>query len=513
LQQNGHDDKKLITDKDHTISRLASIGQISAGIAHEVRNPLTAVKGFLQLLQKENPHTYLDIAVSELDQAIDTLQDLLQVSKPDLDDEPYISINLCAELESLLYLFQDQMYRVQLVKSFQHTDAMMFGRKNLLKKAFFNLLKNAHEAIQEKGKITVSHQRAGDSIIVTISDTGVGIPEEKLELLGTPFFTTKNEGTGMGLTQVFSTIYQHGGKIDVSSRVGVGTTFKIEFPIQSQTDVGVVDLNLEYIAGHSFADYFAHNTGLFRELITSQAESIRDQINDLNGMDISFLYDSALELVNLLSNDHQHALVLHAKDNGREWARHDLPMISALEWFQSLRKVYWDFLYNYYKQVDLEKTAFFELERKTNYTLDIYVNHFSSTYMEHKNEILRSHRELIEDLSVPIIPLSSSMAVLPIVGTMDTYRAKRIQEQVLNQIGLLRINRIIIDLSGVAFLDTAVVKHLFRIVEGISILGCKAIVTGIRPEIANTMIELGLTLTDKVETRGTLQQALEVYGL
>jgi anti-anti-sigma regulatory factor len=88
-----------------------------------------------------------------------------------------------------------------------------------------------------------------------------------------------------------------------------------------------------------------------------------------------------------------------------------------------------------------------------------------------------------------------------------------LQEQVLNQIGLLRINRIIIDLSGVAYLDTAVVKHLFRIVEGISILGCKAIVTGIRPEIANTMIELGLTLTDQVETRGSLQQALEVYGL
>lgn len=513
MQQKGHDDQKAMSEKDHTLSRLASIGQISAGIAHEVRNPLTAVRGFLQLLQKEAPHTYLDIAVSELDQAIDTLQDLLNVSKPDLDNEAYISMNLCTELESLLYLFQDQMYRVQIIKEFRHTDSIMYGRRNLLKKAFFNLLKNAHEAIKDKGTITVKHYRQGDSIMVLISDTGSGIPEEKLELLGTPFFTTKNEGTGMGLTQVFSTIYQHGGKIDVVSKVGVGTTFKIEFPIHTQTDVGVVDLNVQYEEGQSFAEFFTQNQAQFRELIQSLAESVHEQIEDIGNMDVKFLIDSALEMINLLSHDHQHALVMHAKDTSREWARNDLPMISILEWFQSLRKVYWDFLYNYHKHVDLDKVAFFELERKTNFTLDTYINHFSSTFMEHKNEILRSHRELIDDLSVPIIPLSASVAVLPIVGTMDTYRSKKIQEQVLHQISLLKINRIIIDLSGVAYLDTAVVKHMFRIVEGISILGCKAIVTGIRPEIANTMIELGLTLTDKVETRGSLQQALELYGL
>ncbi|WP_231705796.1 STAS domain-containing protein [Effusibacillus lacus] len=71
----------------------------------------------------------------------------------------------------------------------------------------------------------------------------------------------------------------------------------------------------------------------------------------------------------------------------------------------------------------------------------------------------------------------------------------------------------IIDLSGVAYMDTAVVGHLFRIVEGIALLGCKAVLTGIRAEIANTMIEMGITITEKVTTKGTLQQALEDYGL
>jgi len=107
LLSNGQENNNKGTKSDHTLSRLASIGQIAAGIAHEVRNPLTAVKGFLQLLQEEFSHRYLDIACSELDQAISTLQDLLQVSKPDLEEESYIAINLCSELESLLYLFQE----------------------------------------------------------------------------------------------------------------------------------------------------------------------------------------------------------------------------------------------------------------------------------------------------------------------------------------------------------------------------------------------------------------------
>lgn len=121
MQSNGQEDNKKVTETDNTLGRLASIGQMAAGIAHEIRNPLTAVKGFLQLLKKESSHRYLDIAYSELDQAISTLQNLLQVSKPDLEDEPNMAINVCLELESLLYLFQDQIYRVQTKKNFRNT--------------------------------------------------------------------------------------------------------------------------------------------------------------------------------------------------------------------------------------------------------------------------------------------------------------------------------------------------------------------------------------------------------
>ena len=112
---------------------------------------------------------------------------------------------------------------------------------------------------------------------------------------------------------------------------------------------------------------------------------------------------------------------------------------------------------------------------------------------------------------MPVIQLTDSIAILPIVGTLDTLRAKKIQENVLVQIYQLKLKRIIIDLSGVPYMDTAIVSHLFKIVNGIAIQGCKATITGIRPEITNTMVELGIAFHDKAETRGTLQQALEEY--
>ncbi|MGV3464360.1 MAG: histidine kinase dimerization/phospho-acceptor domain-containing protein [Heyndrickxia sp.] len=109
MQLSGNVDHNNVQDQDQiAIDRLASVGQIAAGIAHEVRNPLTAVKGFLQLLKSEYPDSsYIDIASDELENALSTMQNLLNISKPDFADEEYSYINLCSELESTLYLFQD----------------------------------------------------------------------------------------------------------------------------------------------------------------------------------------------------------------------------------------------------------------------------------------------------------------------------------------------------------------------------------------------------------------------
>lgn len=508
MQSNGLEDKQR-RDSDHTISRLASIGQISAGIAHEVRNPLTAVKGFIQLLHQEAPHPYLEIASSELDRAISTLQNLLQVSKPDLDDESYVPLKLCSEFESLLYLFQEQIYRVKVEKHLRDTDEIIFGKRNQLKKAFFNLLKNAFEAIPETGVIKIEHYRIGDTIYVSIEDTGTGIPEEKLHLLGTPFFTTKNEGTGMGLTQVYSTLYQHGASIEVKSAVGVGTAFTIKFPVETSREVELVDLKLQNDDKWSLDEFFRLNQDRFDELLQSDIAHVIAYFQQSNYVTTSVFMSLVQRLLYATVNQQHEEVTLLAQERGIKAAKHSLPLPFVLEFFQSYRKHTWDFIYNFYRYRSLEKGEFFRLANRINQTTDSFIKSYILSYTEYKELLMQQQRDIINELAVTVIPLSSSMAVLPIVGTIDTYRAKKIQERVLQKIEELHIEKIVMDVSGVAYIDTAVVGHLFRIVEGIKILGCQTVICGIRPEIANTLMDIGLTISQQIEIKGTLQQALE----
>jgi two-component system, sporulation sensor kinase A len=209
-----------------------SIQQIAAGIAHEVRNPLTAVKGFIQLLKEENNHHYLNTMEKELDNALATLNHLLHVTKPELQNESSVHVNLCQELDSIAYLFQEDLYKIKIEKSYQDPDVMISGKRNALIKALFNLVKNAIEAINVHGKIILNQYIDNDYVHIEISDTGIGISEESLAILGTPFYTTKSNGTGMGLPQVFTTIHHHNGRISVQSEIGKGTTFHISLPIK-----------------------------------------------------------------------------------------------------------------------------------------------------------------------------------------------------------------------------------------------------------------------------------------
>lgn len=502
--------------KDDHRSRLASVGQIAAGIAHEVRNPLTTVKGFLQLLQEQSPHDYIDIAQQELENAISTLQNLLNVSKPDMDDEPISKINLCAELESLLSLFQDQIYRVTIIKQFEHTDVEIIGRKSQLKKAFFNILKNAFESIQGQGEIRIRHYHDHQTVNVIISDTGIGIPKDKLFLIGTPFFTTKLEGTGMGLAYVFSTVYQHGGTIDVLSEEGVGTTFRFQFPLETLQGKGVVIMDLEYEKEMDLLQFIHTNQGAFEQRLFIEAANVKDIIDEIKHVGSIDLMSNAHKLVKLLIEDKDLEIVQFAQNEGKLWAMHStLNVAFKLEWFQAISRVLWDFIFNFERLGEKEMTRerFFSTERRINTSLVTFLRHFYMSYTMYKDDLLKSQKEMIDELSVPIIPLTTSVSILPLLGSIDTHRAKVIQEKVLEQIDKLQIRTLLVDMSGVAFLDTMVVKHLFKILDGVGLMGCKAVVTGIRPEIAGTMVNLGISFADWVETKGTLQQALEELGL
>jgi two-component system, sporulation sensor kinase A len=216
---------------DAKMPSIDSIQILAAGIAHEVRNPLTVVRGFLQLLKEEMNHPYLPTMEQEIDKALSTLTHLLHVTKPEFDEEPSTPIDLCQEIDSVAYLFQEKLYNIEILKVYQNPGVLITGKRNALIKAIFNLMKNAIEAIRHNGKIVIEQYIKDGNLNLRMTDTGIGLSKEKLAMLGTPFFSTKNDGTGMGLTQVFKVVHHHNGQISVQSEPGIGTTFHIVLPL------------------------------------------------------------------------------------------------------------------------------------------------------------------------------------------------------------------------------------------------------------------------------------------
>lgn len=496
----------------HHLSQLASVGQIAAGIAHEVRNPLTAVKGFLQLLEENEKNEYIAIAQSELDNALVTLNNLLQVSKPDLEDEEFQSFNLTVELESILNLFQDKLYDINVKTDFQNTDTLVTGKKNQFKKAFFNLIKNAIESIEGVGKLTLTHSLDENDVVVTIEDTGVGIPEEKVTLLGTPFFTTKDHGTGMGLTQVFSVIYQHGGKITVDSIVNQGTRFTIRIPrLENMVkNRGVKKLNLTVSEEATLKEFFIHNQKDFETKLLDEATNVRDKIEEIHKIGNINLLSNANRLVMYLVEEREHELTSFAKQEGIAWAKHSLTLAFKLEWIQAIRRTVWLFLYNYDVLRGNENVIedFYNTEKKINELVDKFLTTFFISYTKFKDELLDKQRKLVENLSVPIIPINRSICILPLIGFIDYLRIGTIQEKVLSEIEAQRIQTLIMDLSGVPPMERDIMQRLLSIIDGIAMMGCKTILTGLRAEIVNNMISEGNGFYGRAEFKGTLQIAL-----
>ncbi|REE78666.1 rsbT co-antagonist protein RsbR [Paenibacillus taihuensis] len=497
--------------KDTHLSQLASVGQIAAGIAHEVRNPLTAVKGFLQLMKEKKDTKYIEIAEAELGNAINILQNLLHVSKPDLEEEAHSSIDLSVELDALTQLFQDQMYRVSVHSRLQNPGSYILGRKNQLKKVFFNLLKNAFEAIPGKGAIHIEHMATEQEVIVSIQDTGVGIPQDKLRMLGTPFYTTKENGTGMGLTLVFSVIYQHNGVIEVQSAENGGTKFTITFPKETKNIrlKEVVYLELEATMG--IKEFFIVNRGNFEQRLLLEAVNVRDKIDEILAIGNINLLDNAHKLVLYIIDGKEYEAIAFAKQEGITWAKHSLTLAFKLEWVQAVRRVLWDFLYNYDRMHNHNenKEHYYSMEKSINQLMDQFLNQFFISYSLFKDDLIRAQREMVVDLSVPIIPLTQAISILPIIGAIDEFRANAIEDKVISQIGNNRIETLIIDLSGAMEMDDDVVKQFISVFDGINMMGCQPVVTGLRPEIVKKMIRSGLSFEQKAITKVSLQQAIE----
>lgn len=214
--------------------KLTVIGQLAAGVAHEIRNPLTSIRGFVQLLQSSHQDyqkEYYPIMLSELDRINFIVSELLFLSRPvkmEFEDR-----SLAVIFHDVIELLQSQALVHNIEIFFKKTDECnirLYCVENKLKQVFINLIKNAIEAMPTGGKIDITLSASHEHFIVQVQDEGVGIPEQMIPRLGEPFYTTKESGTGLGLMICHRIIEMHQGSMKITSEIQKGTRIEITLP-------------------------------------------------------------------------------------------------------------------------------------------------------------------------------------------------------------------------------------------------------------------------------------------
>ena len=232
--------------------KLASIGQLAAGIAHELNNPLTGVLTFTSLLRRKMPEKSqdaedLDLVIRETKRCASIIRRLLDFAREKVPEKKFINLN---HLVGDTVKFVERSAALQKIEISMDLDPDLpeiLVDSDLIKQVIMNILVNAKQAIEENGSIQVQTRfnpgrkmaNTGNELVpvveLSISDTGCGIPEANLQRIFDPFFTSKEvgKGTGLGLSVSYGIVKSHDGEIKVESSVGEGTTFHIYLPADS----------------------------------------------------------------------------------------------------------------------------------------------------------------------------------------------------------------------------------------------------------------------------------------
>ncbi|WP_040206157.1 ATP-binding protein [Neobacillus jeddahensis] len=223
--------------------KLNTLGELAASIAHEIRNPLTVVKGFLQIMQQEEcskNHQYLSLVLSELGRAESIINDYLNFAKPKFEKIDKIDLN---EILTDVVLLLDPLavrQGVLLDKKLDSSRVSLVTDRNQFKQALINLIKNAIEATPESGKVTIHSKYTDHKARILIIDTGKGMTNEQLSRIGTLFYTTKDKGTGLGTSVSLRIIETMNGTVTYHSEPGLGTEVTLVLPAEQKAEFVLV---------------------------------------------------------------------------------------------------------------------------------------------------------------------------------------------------------------------------------------------------------------------------------
>lgn len=258
--------------------------------------------------------------------------------------------------------------------------------------------------------------------------------------------------------------------------------------------------------------YFQENKQPFECDLLEEAVNVRHKIEDILQVGDIDLINNAHKLVFYVLEGREEELKAFAKQEGIAWATHSLALTFKLEWVQAIRRTIWKFIREFNDTMpNILKGHFFELEKKVNSLIDQFLNSFFIDYSSYKDELLTAQRKLVENLSVPVIPITSTISILPLIGAVDSFRNSILEEKVLTEVGRLRIQTLIMDLSGIADMESEVIDHLMKTIDGSSMMGCRTVITGLRADVVRKMLTLGIKFDKDTKTFGTLQQALNNY--
>ena len=247
--------------------KMAAVGQLAAGIAHEIRNPLASISGSVQLLggsfsaRQEEEQKLMSIVLKECDRLNNLITEFLDFVRPDQLRDDSIDLNALLT-ETLEMISHNKNLRLETKVNLNlSTKREIGGHKDKLKQAFLNIIINSYQAMNgiETPVVFVSTEDTGEKVVVRIRDTGVGIDEKGLRKIFEPFHTTKPKGTGLGLAVTHKIIENHNGKIFVESTKGVGTEFILEFPAKADRGLDKNALADSNLASENFAIAFRGN--------------------------------------------------------------------------------------------------------------------------------------------------------------------------------------------------------------------------------------------------------------